>query len=67
MRNPIDYPTARKLAVEASCDPRTIRALVCGRPVRGLAGQRARAVLERAGLLKPIDAKPEEHSPASAA
>lgn len=45
--------TARKLAVEASCDPRTIYRVYRGEKVRGLAGERARTVLERHGFLTP--------------
>lgn len=43
---------ARKLAVEASVDPRTIVRTLEGRRVRGMAGDRARRVLVEAGLLK---------------
>jgi hypothetical protein len=50
----IDAPTLRRLAVRASCDPRTIKAVFEGTPVRGLAGERARAALIEAGLL-PAD------------
>ncbi len=41
----------RRLAVKASCDPRTIKKLLKGERVTGLAGQRARAALVEAGLL----------------
>jgi hypothetical protein len=47
----LDEATVRELSVKASVCPRTIRRLVAGQPVRGLAGHRARAVLAEAGLL----------------
>ena len=47
----LDAATARRLAVEASVEPRSLLKLLRGEPVRGLAGQRAREVLERYGLL----------------
>jgi hypothetical protein len=47
----IDASTLRRLAVQASCDPRTIAAVAQGRAVRGLAGERARAALIAEGLL----------------
>lgn len=53
----IDSATLRRLAVSASCDPRTILAVASGRLVRGLAGERARAVLLAAGLLRPAGGK----------
>lgn len=46
----LDAATLRRLAVEASTDPRTIEAAYRGKPVRGLAGQRALAALRAAGL-----------------
>lgn len=46
-----DQATKRRLAVEASCDPRTIDKVLRGEPVRGLARQRALAVLVAAGYL----------------
>ena len=51
----LDAGTARKLAVEASCDPRTIVRVHRGEDVRGIAGQRAREVLIKHGLLSPTD------------
>lgn len=45
----IDAATLRRLAVEASCDPRTILAVAKGTSVKGLAGERARAALVAAG------------------
>ena len=47
----LDAATARTLAVEASCDPRTIIRVFRGEQVRGMAGDRARAVLLAHGLL----------------
>jgi hypothetical protein len=41
---------ARRVAVEAHVDPRTIVAVAAGRHVRGDAGDRARAALRAAGL-----------------
>lgn len=48
----IDAANARRLAVKAVCDPRTITRVLQGIPVRGDAGNRARAVLVEAGLLR---------------
>lgn len=47
----------RRLSVEASCDPRTIRAILAGRQVKGLAGERARAALVKAGFVVPEQAR----------
>jgi hypothetical protein len=47
----LDASTARKIAVEASCDPRTVQRAYRGEPVRGLAGERARAALVAHGLI----------------
>lgn len=49
----LDSATLRRLAVRASCDPRTIVAVAEGRPVRGLAGERARRVLIEIGYPLP--------------
>lgn len=49
----LDEATRRALAVKASCDPRTIDKVARGAPVRGLAGHRARAALEEAGIEVP--------------
>ena len=49
----LDAATARKLAVEASCDPRTIQRAFAEQTVRGLAGERAQEVLVKHGLLAP--------------
>jgi hypothetical protein len=50
-RSVVDGATARKLASDASVHPETIRKMLRGEHVRGLAGHRARAVLTAAGLL----------------
>lgn len=52
MKKTIDESTARRLAVKADCDPRTIRKALRGETVRGLAGHRVKRVLEEEGLLK---------------
>jgi hypothetical protein len=52
----IDESTRRRAAVEASCDVRTIDKVVRGEPVRGLAGERARAALISLGV--PVPAAP---------
>ena len=45
----------RELAVRANVHPRTITKVLRGLPVRGMPGDRARAVLEAEGLLpKPV-------------
>lgn len=55
----LDAATARKLAVAASTDPRTIQRTWRGEVVRGLAGERARAALAEAGLLdRGVEAPP---------
>lgn len=51
MRKTIDAATARRLAVKASVDPRTITRVLQGVQVRGDAGNRARAALIEAGYL----------------
>jgi hypothetical protein len=50
----------RELAVRASCDPRTIEKAFRGKPVRGMAGHRARAVLKEDGLLAADEPAPKE-------
>jgi hypothetical protein len=57
----IDAASARRLAVEASVDPKTIIKALAGRHVRGDAGRRARDVLVRHGLLapEPLPGRPE--------
>lgn len=51
----LDKATKRRLAVQASCDPRTIEKILAGEPVVGMARERARAVLEREGFLVRAD------------
>jgi hypothetical protein len=41
-----DWPTLRALSVQFSCDPRSILAALAGKPVRGLAGERAYAAVQ---------------------
>lgn len=49
----IDAATARRLAVAANCDPRTIRKVALGQvEVRSSSQRRARAVLEKEGILR---------------
>lgn len=50
---PLDKATIRELAVRASVDPRSIQRMLAGEPVKGMAGHRARRVLQEAGLLPP--------------
>lgn len=50
-RRQLDAATRRRLAVAASTDPRTIEKVYRGLDVRGLAGERARLVLEKEGYL----------------
>jgi len=47
----LDKATVRELAVRASVDPRSITRALAGESVRGMAGHRARRVLQEAGLL----------------
>lgn len=49
----IDAATLRRVSVEASCDPRTIVAVLEGNSPAGLAYERARAALEAAGFVVP--------------
>ena len=49
----IDEANARRLAVRADVDPKTIRKVLRGDKVRGMAGERARKALVDAGLLEP--------------
>jgi hypothetical protein len=49
-----------KLAVQASVDLRTISKALKGLPIKGRAGERARAVLSAAGLLPVAPAKESE-------
>jgi hypothetical protein len=51
----LDYAIARKLAVQAQVDPRTILRVHRGKPVRGMAGHRAREALIHAGFLRSAE------------
>ena len=59
----IDEATIRRLAVESSTDPRTIRKVILGKPVRGMSGERAREALVRAGFPVVDPAMDVEHRP----
>lgn len=61
-RRNLDEATRRELAVQAEVDPRTIEKVLRGEPVRGMAGRRARRVLEAAGLTIPANL-PSEGTP----
>jgi hypothetical protein len=47
----LEQAVARRLSVEASCDPRTIQRVYQGESVRGMSGQRAQATLLKHGLI----------------
>jgi len=49
----IDTATLRRVSVDASCDPRTVSAVLEGRSTRGLAFERAKAALLAAGFRVP--------------
>ncbi len=48
-----DEITVREIALEAEVDPRSVRKMLSGKRVRGVAGDRIRRALKRRGL--PID------------
>jgi hypothetical protein len=48
----VDTAEIRALSVLGDVDPRSIRRVLDGKPVRGMAGRRARRVLIEAGLLE---------------
>lgn len=54
-----DTARLRELAVTAGVDPRTLKKILVGAKVRGMAGRRARTVLVGAGLLTSAAAFPE--------
>jgi hypothetical protein len=61
----VDAAILRQLAVEGDVDPRSLRKLLAGKTVRGMAGRRAALVLLQAGLLgdsKSLDAPTEGHN-----
>lgn len=49
----VDTAELRALSVLGDVDPRSIRRILDGKEVRGMAGRRARRVLIEAGLLDP--------------
>ena len=51
----IDDATVRRLAVKADVCPATIRKALQGKPIRGMAGHRARATLRAVGLDALVD------------
>lgn len=53
----LDTATLRRLAVEASVDPRTVRRRLNGEEVRGLAAHRVDAVLAQHGLKPNSEAR----------
>lgn len=53
---PLHYAEIRRYCVTAYVDETTILRVACGLPVRGMAGERARAVLMRAGYPVPAEA-----------
>jgi hypothetical protein len=52
----IDAATLRRVSVEASCDPRTVVAVLEGSSTSGLAYERAKAALVAAGFRVPAKA-----------
>lgn len=60
----LDTCTLRRLAVKGDVDPRSLKKVLAGKRVRGMAGYRAKLVLVEAGLLseaKSVDASAEGH------
>ena len=51
MRRTIDEATARRLAVRAECDPRTLRKVLKGAEPRTMSAKRAKQALVEAGLV----------------
>jgi len=49
----LDEATKRELSVRGEVDPRTLEKVLRGQLVRGMAGRRARRVLEEAGFTVP--------------
>ena len=47
----IPYRTKLELALKSGCDPRTIQKVLDGEPCVGMARNRARHALEKAGLM----------------
>lgn len=50
-KNPLDSATTRKLAVKYDVHPHSLRKVLMGGVVRGLAGHRIRACLHAEGLM----------------
>ncbi len=50
----IDEATARRLAVKADCDPRTLRKVLKGDKPCTMSAKRAQAALIEAGLLQAL-------------
>ena len=53
----IDAATLRRVAVEASCDPRTVLAVLRGESTKGMAYDRAKKALKGAGFRVPAEGK----------
>lgn len=54
----IDEATVRRLSVLADADPRSIRKVLRGGKVRGMAGERVRRVLEEHGYAPTAPQEP---------
>lgn len=59
----IDAATLRRVSVEASCDPRTVLAVLKGESNSGLAYERAKTALLAAGFKVPALAKQRNGAP----
>ncbi len=57
----LDAATARRLAVRAGTDPRTVQRVANGERVKGMAGQRAARALVEAGLIRPDSPPATQH------
>jgi hypothetical protein len=57
----IDAATLRRLSVRASCDPRSVKRVLEGHTVRGLAFHRIRQVLEEAGIVPAMTVPSTRH------
>ena len=51
---------ARRVAVEAACDPRTVRSFVAGRLVKGTSRARIADALARLGLTQTVPPTPAD-------
>jgi hypothetical protein len=63
----LDEALKRELSVKGDVDPRTLEKVLRGEPVRGMAGRRARRVLEEAGFDIPPDPAAPAQPPGRAA